>query len=93
MGERYTITGWAWGTFTNDQGTQQPYANLFVTSPVQDNPSAGYHAVGYKAEKLRCVSPDVWVKAGLVVGDDAILIFDRRGRVSYAEHIERQEEG
>ena len=92
MGERYTITGWAWGTFKTEDGRDQPYANLFVTSPVQDNPAANYHAVGYKAEKLRCVSPDVWEKAGLVVGEDAILIFDRRGRVTYAELVNDAQE-
>lgn len=88
MGERYTITGWAWGTFTTQDGRQQPYANLFVTSPVQDNPSSGYNAVGFKAEKLRCVSPDVWTSADLVVGEDAILIFDRRGRVCHAQKVD-----
>lgn len=91
MGERYTITSWAWGTFTTPEGREQPYANLFVTSPVQDNPAANYHAVGYKAEKLRCTGPDVWEKAGLVVGEDAILIFDRRGRVTYTERIDEEQ--
>ena len=88
MGERFTIVGWSWGTFQTPDGRQQPYANLYVTSPVNQNQSETFHAVGYKAEKLRCVSPDVWKKAELVVGQDAILVFDRNGRVTYAKLVE-----
>ena len=87
MGERYTIVGWSWGSFETKEGRQQPYANLYVTSPVNQNQSASFHAVGYKAEKLKCTGPDVWEKAELVVGEDAILVFDRFGRVSYAEKV------
>ena len=88
MGERYTIVGWSWGTFQTQDGRQMPYANLYVTSPVNQNQSDNYHAVGYKAEKLRCTSPQVWESAELVVGQDAILVFDRNGRVTYAKNVE-----
>lgn len=88
MGERFTIVGWSWGTFEAKDGRRVPYANLYVTSPVNENQSSDFHAVGYKAEKLKCTGPEVWQKAELVVGQDAILVFDRNGRVTYAKLVE-----
>ena len=87
MGDRYTIVGMSWGTFENQRGQQQPYANLYVISPVNPNQSDTYHAVGYKAEKLSCVSPAVWESAGLEINCDALLVFNKAGKVTYAEKI------
>lgn len=76
----YTIQGWAKGQFENEQGEKQPYANLYVTSPVSDYVSDDYEAFGFKAEKLKCVSPDVW--ADYHVGDKVELFFDSKQRVA-----------
>ena len=87
MGERYTIVGWSWGTFTTQDGRTMPYANLYVVSPVNQQQSETYHAVGYKAEKLSCVSPAVWESASLEINCDALLVFNKQGKVTYAQKI------
>lgn len=78
----YVYVGWAAGQFENDRGVKYPYYNMYVVSPVSSYTSADYEASGLKAEKKKCVSPDVW--SGLEVGDRVKLWFDDRGRVIQA---------
>lgn len=80
MSEIYTFQGWAKGQFENDQGKKQAYANIYVTSPVSDYVSEDYEAAGYKAEKLKCVGPEVW--ADVEIGDSVQLFFDSKKRVA-----------
>ena len=37
-----------------------PYANMFVLSPVSSYEPDDYQAMGMKAEKKKCLSPEVW---------------------------------
>ena len=80
--DKYIFCGWARGRFENDNGEQQLYYNMFVVSPVSTYVSDDYQAMGYKAEKLKCVSADVW--SGLNPGDKENLYFDSKKRVSMA---------
>ena len=53
-----------------------PYANMFVLSSVSSYEPDDYQAMGMKAEKKKCLSPEVW--ADLEPGDRVKLFFDDR---------------
>ena len=79
----FIYVGHAYGQFDPDgNGRMLPYHSMFVLSPLNDNPALNYHAVGMKAEKLRCSGPGVW--EGLKPGDRVAIFFDRNGRVRAA---------
>ncbi len=78
----YVFVGWAAGRFKNDRGELTPYANMFVLSPVSSFVSEDYEAFGLKAEKKKCLSPDVW--KDLEIGSRVRLFFDDRQRVVMA---------
>ena len=78
----YVFVGWAAGRFQNDQGQMTPYANMFVLSPASTYESEDYKASGMKAEKKKCLSPDVW--KDLEIGNRVKLFFDDKQRVVMA---------
>lgn len=80
MDNTFIFVGWARGQFDLDDGSKQAYYNMYVISPVSTFSSEDYEASGYKAEKLKCVSPAVW--DGLTPGDHVQLFFDSRKRVA-----------
>lgn len=59
-----------------------PYYNMYILQPVSDYVSADYQAFGFKAEKVKCISPDVW--AGLVPGEKIKIFFDDKKRAQMA---------
>ena len=75
----YVVVGWAEGQFKTEDGRMMPYANMFVLSPVSTYESADYKAFGMKAEKKKCLSPDVW--KDLEIGSRVKLFFDDKRRV------------
>ena len=76
----YVFLGWASGMFQPDNSPEKrPYHNMYVFSPVSAFESEDYKASGFKAEKKKCVNPDVW--RGLNPGDKVRLFFDDKGRV------------
>lgn len=75
----YVFLGWASGIFEPKPGEKRPYYNMYVFSPVSSYVSNEYEASGFKAEKKKCVSPNVWV--GMNPGDKVRLFFDDKGRV------------
>ena len=78
----YVFVGCAQGNFNSDDGDKRPYYQMFVISPVSSYTSDDYQASGFKAEKKKCVSPDIW--AGLEPGDRVKLFFDDKSRVVMA---------
>lgn len=79
----YVFLGWAQGQFESQKGGEKrPYFNMYVFSPVSTYTSEDYEASGFKAEKKKCLSPDVW--NGLNPGDRVKLFFDDKGRVQAA---------
>ena len=80
--EGYVFVGWASGMFETDKGEKMPYHNIYVLTPVSSYQSDDYHASGWKAEKKKCVSPEVW--KDLVPGNRVKLFFDDRKRVVMA---------
>lgn len=78
----YIFMGCALGNFDTEDGKKRDYYQMFVISPVSDFKSENYSAYGFKAEKKRCVSPDVW--KGLKPGDRVKLFFDDKNRVVMA---------
>jgi len=84
--EGYVFMGCALGRFDaeNDKGEMEKrdYFNMYVISPVSSYKSDDYSASGFKAEKKRCISPDVW--EGLKPGDRVKLFFDDKKRVVMA---------
>ena len=79
----YVFIGWAAGQFQPEGGGEKrPYYNMYVLSPVSGYSSEDYQAFGLKAEKKKCLSPDVW--NGLAPGDRVKLFFDDKGRVQMA---------
>ena len=75
----YVFLGWAFGTFESSDGRRIPYYNMFVFSPVSTYEWDDYKAFGLKAEKKKCLTPDVW--QGLTPGDKVRLFFDDKGRI------------
>lgn len=75
----YVFVGWMMGQFDTDDGEKKPYSSMYVLSPVSDFQSEDYQASGMKAEKKKCVSPDVW--KDLTPGDRVRLFFDDKKRV------------
>ena len=55
---------------------------MYVFSPVSSYKSDEYQASGYKAEKKKCVSPEVW--DGLEPSDKVKLFFDDKRRIIQA---------
>ncbi len=82
----YVFLGWASGMFETDKGGKLPYHNMFVFSPASTYESEDYKASGFKAEKKKCISPDVW--NGLEPGDKVELFFDDKGRIIEAALVE-----
>ena len=77
----YVFVGWASGQMEpRNGGTEKiPYNSMYVLSPVSSFQRDDYHAAGFKAEKKRCIGPQVW--EGFKPGDRVILYFDDKGRV------------
>ena len=91
MGEEFTVNtgypgyvfvGWAEGQFKTEDGRMMPYANMFVLTPVSTYESEDYKAFGMKAEKKKCLSPEVWKDLG--IGNRVKLFFDDKQRVVMA---------
>lgn len=78
----YVYVGNAYGNFEDQRGQMQPYAHIFVVSPVSSYESNDYHASGFKAEKVKCLNRDVW--KNLKIGDRVKLFFDDKKRVVMA---------
>ena len=78
----YVFLGWAEGLFETDGGEKRPYYNMYVLSPVSSWKSEDYSAFGFKAEKKKCISADVW--KDLNPGDRVKLFFDDKSRVVMA---------
>lgn len=74
----YTFVGAQYGRFTpQGESQERDYYNMFVISSFGSGNIR--NTVGLKAEKLRCMSNDVW--DGLKPGDKLNVNFDRYGRV------------
>lgn len=81
----YVFVGAAQGRFDADTSTgteKRDYFLMYVISPVSTYESEDYSAKGFKAEKKKCISPDVW--QGLNPGDHVRLFFDDKQRVVMA---------
>mgnify|MGYP006971975027 CR=1 FL=1 len=78
----YVFVGWAQGNFETEKGDKRPYYNIYVLSPVSDFESEDYQASGFKAEKKKCASPEVW--KDLEPGNRVKLFFDDKTRVIMA---------
>lgn len=81
----YVFLGAAQGRFApegGEVGEKRDYFQIFVISPVSSFSSEDYNAFGFKAEKKRCVSADVW--KDLHIGDRVRLFFDDKNRVVMA---------
>lgn len=80
--EGYVFLGWAEGRFETEQGEKRPYYNMYVLSPVSSWVSEDYKAAGFKADKKKCLSADVW--KDLEPGSRVKLFFDDKNRVMMA---------
>lgn len=78
----YVFVGCAQGRFEAENGEMKPYYNMYVLSPVSSYVSDDYEASGFKAEKKKCMSADVW--KDLEFGQRVKLFFDDKGRVQMA---------
>jgi len=94
MGEKYYIfVGCAEGRYEaeikDDSGKTmkvlKDYANMYVVYPVSDYRSDDYQASGFKAEKMKCISPAVW--KDLTPGEKCSLYFDEKKTVVLATSL------
>lgn len=77
----YTFCGYQYGSFTlENSGELVKYCNIYVISPMEGKEQKDRRFGGYKAEKLKCTSPDVF--EGIKPQDKVKLVFNRYGRVS-----------
>ena len=82
----YTYVGNAQGFFQPDGGGEKmAYFNMYVISPVSSFSSEDYAGHGFKAEKFKCTSAEVW--ANLQIGEQVNLFFDNRKRVQMAVSV------
>ena len=81
----YTFVGAQYGRFKpQGEDNERDYYNMFVITSFVSG--GNNNTVGVKAEKLRCLSADVW--QGLKPGDKLIVNFDRFGRVQAVNPVE-----
>lgn len=90
MGEKvYIYVGCAEGRFEiedgPDKGKMRDFANMYVISPASDYRSDNYQAMGWKAEKLSCLSPAVW--KDLLPGEKCTLYFNESRKVALATSL------
>ena len=78
----YTYIGHAYGRFKGREGDMLDFANIFVISCDGSANREDYKASGFKAEKFKCISADVFT--GLTPGDKVKLFFDNKQRVIQA---------
>ncbi len=78
----YVYVGHAQGNFETDKKEMQPYFNMYVISPVSTYQSEDYQAFGFKAEKKKCISAEVW--KDFDPGNRVKLFFDDKKRVVMA---------
>ena len=78
----YTFVGWAEGMFDANDGSKRPFYNMYVLAPVSSFVSEDYIAYGLKADKKKCLSPEVW--KGFTPGDRVKMFFDDKQRVIMA---------
>ena len=78
----YTFVGWAEGMFDANDGSKRPFYNMYVLAPVSSFVSEDYIAYSLKADKKKCLSPEVW--KGFTPGDRVKLFFDDKQRVIMA---------
>ena len=79
----YTFVGCAQGNMLDEKtGQKNPYFQIFAVTPVSTFKSEDYSAFGFKAEKFRCVGPNIC--DGLEPGDRVKLFFDDKKRVIMA---------
>ena len=86
----YVFLGAAQGRFeAEDKGpsgttstVMKDYYQMFVVSPVSSFKSTDYQAFGFKAEKKKCISSEIWKE--LHIGDRVKLFFDDRERIVMA---------
>ena len=70
----YVFLGWAKGQFEAENGEKRSYFNMYVLSPVSTYQSEDYEASGYKAEKKKCLSEEVWKDLSQVEGAGQVTV-------------------
>ncbi|MGN0965272.1 MAG: hypothetical protein ACI4O6_07940 [Dysosmobacter sp.] len=87
MDEKYYIfVGCAEGQFEDENHEKRAYANMYVLTPVSTYASDDYRAQGFKAEKLKCISPAVW--KDLIPGVFCTLYFNDKKTVMLAQPLD-----
>ena len=86
MDERiYQFCGYDYGTFTTREGDERKYCSIFCLSKME--PRQGSCCGGYRAEKFRCASPDVF--EGIEPQDSVMLAFNRYGSVIAIQPVDK----
>ena len=77
----YIFTGFQYGKFTADStGELVPYCNIFCLSKIEGKETNDFRFGGYRAEKFKCVSADVF--KDVEPQDKVVLYFNQYGRVT-----------
>lgn len=83
--EEKMYVGYAYGTFTGDDGQQRAYANVYMLSPFAGEESDTRHYGGQMADKYRCVSPDVF--ADVQPNTRVMCYFDSKGKLAFMQPV------
>lgn len=83
--EEKTYVGYAYGTFTGDDGQPREYCNVYMLEDFAGDQTDTRHYGGQQANKYRCVSPDVF--AGVQPGTLVTCYFDSRGKLAFMRPV------
>lgn len=83
--EEKTYVGYAYGTFTGDDGKARDYCNVYLLEDFSGEESDDRHFGGHQATKYRCVSPDVL--AGVQPGTRVSCYYDSRGKLAFMRPV------
>ena len=82
----YQFCGYDYGHFTaRDTGEVRNYCTIYCLSRLE--PRQGSYCGGFRAEKFKCSAPDVF--KDIEPQDSVTLGFDRYGRVTRIERVEK----
>lgn len=83
----YTVTGYQFGNFKTQEGTNARYANLFCISPIEGEESVDFHFAGHKAFVFKCASADVL--KDVKVQDKVHIFFNQYQKVSFIQTVSK----
>lgn len=81
----YQVTGYQYGNFKANDGSNVKYCNLFCISPITGEETVDFHFAGHKAYVFKCASSDVLKDVN--VQDKVKLFFNQYQKVCLIQPV------